>query len=119
VVTFGDKSVLPVRNRLDRKGPHGRSQNAPRKIIDRCAHPAGCQNLDGLGKLLAVVHWVYPKQFIVRDCESGIFQPHQRNVIHKWQVSRQPTASSDDPWSRNGMQDDTDFNPLAFVSTPE
>src|SRR4051794_25484336 len=86
-ITFGNKSIFPVRNRLRRVGPDRSSKNATRKIVNGHVDLASNKHVHGFGELVLIIHRVNPKKRVVRDCEPSVFQSHQRDVVNKWQIA--------------------------------
>ena len=78
-----DGRVLPIRDRLHREGPDAGVEHAERQVVDRDVDPSCGENVNAGRQLFLIVQRINPKDVVVGDGKAGVFQAHQRNVIHE------------------------------------
>ena len=95
--------------------PDRTRQYTLRKIVNRHIHASGGQVINRFREPLAIVHGIHPEHRIVCNGKTGVFESHQRDVIDKREIARNPSAGLYDDRGSEPVKHNANFNTLSPV----
>jgi hypothetical protein len=78
-------------------------------------YTGGNEVINGLREWFAVVHRIDPEHGIIRNRKARVFEAHQRDVIDKREIARNPSAGLYDDRGSEPVKHNANFNTLSPV----
>ena len=104
---------------MHRDVPYLAREQTKGKIIDRDVHTSRSQHIDATSQICLVIERVDPQQILIGEREARVFQAHQRDVVDKRQITRQPSAGFSQPSCGDGMKNNAHLDAPTLVLEPE